>query len=284
MATTVIDTAGWQVVVPVKPALDLAGSHLTATLADRFGGAVVALDSTILVPGYDGAHQIDWTADANGLTDHLVLTVTRAMRAGWLAAGPNGLPGLVTLYADAKRTVAGSTRDPEALGRTSFTVMPGTDSPAVAAAVGGFQAILSPLQGLQAVTATALQVGPQGPPGSITGDGSVPTFTAGAALSGHMAVRAVGDGSVVYASADQPSQAGTVLGITTGAAQAGAQVSVVTAGPVDEPSWAFAPGPVWLGLNGALTQVLPQGGMLQQIGIALLPTRLLVAITPAILL
>ena len=45
MATTLIDTAGWQVVVPVKPALDLTGSRLTATLADRFGGAVVALDS-----------------------------------------------------------------------------------------------------------------------------------------------------------------------------------------------------------------------------------------------
>ncbi|MCJ2053979.1 hypothetical protein [Methylobacterium sp. J-070] len=164
MATTVIDTAGWQVVVPIKPALNLAGSRLTATLADRFGGAVVALDSTVEVPGYDGAHEIDWTADPiTHLTDSLVLTVTKAMRGTWLATGPNGLPGLVTLFADVQRTVAGSSRDPEPLGRISFSVLPGTDSPAVAAASGSFQAVLTAVPGLQAVTATALQVGPQGP-------------------------------------------------------------------------------------------------------------------------
>lgn len=289
MAITLIDTAGWQVVVPVRPALNLTGSHLTATLADRFGGAVVALDSATLVPGYDGAHQIDWTADADGLTSQIVLTVTQAMRGAWLATGPNGLPGLVTLFGDVKRTVAGSTRDPEALGRTSFAVMPGTDSPAVAAAAGSFQAVLAPIQGLQCVTATALQVGPQGPPGAqgpagASADQSATIFTAGAALSGHMAVRAVGDGSVLYASADQPGQAGTLVGVTTGAAASGAQVSVVADGPIDEPSWSWAPGPVWLGLNGALTQGLPQSGILQRVGLALSPTRLLVAIQPPILL
>ena len=162
MATTVIDTAGWQVVVPLKPALKLAGSRLTATLAPQFGGTVVDLDSAVLVPGYDGTHQIDWTADANGLTDRLVLTATRAMRGSWLAAGPNGLPGLVTLFADVKRTVAGSGRDPELLTRASFAVVPGTDSPAVAAAAGSFQAVLS-TQGFQTITATATAIGPQGP-------------------------------------------------------------------------------------------------------------------------
>ncbi|MCJ2102470.1 hypothetical protein [Methylobacterium sp. E-046] len=166
MATTVIDTAVWQVVVPLKPALDLTGSRLTAALADRFGGAVVALDSAVEVPGYDGAHQIAWTADpVTHLTDRLVLTVTRAMRGSWLAAGPNGLPGLVTLFADVKRTVAGSARDPELLTRASFAVVPGTDSPAVAAAASSFQAVLS-AQGFQPITATALATGPQGPPGS----------------------------------------------------------------------------------------------------------------------
>lgn len=166
MATTVIDTAGWQVTVPVNPPRNFTGSRLTATIAPQFGGKVVDLDSAVLVPGYDGAHQIDWTADAEGLTRQIILTVTNAMRGGWSAIAPNGLPGIVPLFADVKRTVAGSTRDPEALGRTSFVAMPGTDSPAVAAAAGGFQAILSPLQGLQAITATALVIGPQGPPGA----------------------------------------------------------------------------------------------------------------------
>ncbi|MGU3387301.1 hypothetical protein ACLBYG_22515 [Methylobacterium sp. D53M] len=163
MATTVIDTAGWLVVVPLKPALNLAGSHLTTTVADRFGGAVVALDSTVVVPGYGGARQIDWTADANGLSDRLVLTITRAMRGDWLAAATNGLPTPVTLYADVKRTVAGSTRDPETLGRTSFAVIPATDSPAVAAARGSFQAVLGSASQILPVAGSALVVGPQGP-------------------------------------------------------------------------------------------------------------------------
>ncbi|MGU3386940.1 hypothetical protein ACLBYG_20685 [Methylobacterium sp. D53M] len=162
MAATVIDTAGWQVVVPLKPAVNLAGAHLTATVAERFGGIVVALDSTVLVPGY-GARQIDWSVDANGLSDRLVLTITRAMRGDWLATAANGLPGLVTLFADVKRTVAGSTRDPETLGRTSIVVVPGTDSPAVAAARGSFQAVLAPVPQLLPVSGTALVMGPQGP-------------------------------------------------------------------------------------------------------------------------
>ncbi|MCJ2021049.1 hypothetical protein MKK84_27115 [Methylobacterium sp. E-065] len=163
MATTQTDTTGWQVVVPVNPALDLTGSRLTATIADRFGGVVVALDSAVLVTGYGAVHQIDWTADpVTRKTSQLILTVTHAMRGSWLAVGPNGLPGLATLFADIQRTEVGSTRDPDLLGRTSFSVMPGTDSPAVAAALGGFQAILLPLPGTQAISATALTVGPQG--------------------------------------------------------------------------------------------------------------------------
>ena len=170
MATTVIDTAGWQIVVPLKPAQNLAGSRLTATLADRFGGAVVALDSAVSVPGYGGVNQIAWTAGADGLSDHLVFTVTWAMRGAWLATGPNGLPGSVVLLADVKRTVAGSTRDPDRLTRASFPVEPGTDSPAVAAAAGGFQAVLAAPSGFQTTTASALPVGPQGPPGPGNAD------------------------------------------------------------------------------------------------------------------
>lgn len=173
MATTLLDTAGWQVVVPIKPALDLTGSRLTCTLTDRFGGAVVALDSATALPAY-GVNQISWTPDpVTGLTSSLLLTITKAMRGDWLATGPNGLPGLVTLFADVLRTVQGSPRDPESLGRTSFAVGPGTNSPAVAAPFGGLQPVLAPLQGLQVITGTVLQVGPQGPPNTAYVDAQV---------------------------------------------------------------------------------------------------------------
>lgn len=125
--------------------------------------------------------------------------------------------------------------------------------------------------------------GPEGASGSGGSDASL-SFTAATALSGHKAVRAIGDGSVGYASADQVAQAGTVVGVTTGAAGIGNPISVVAEGIVDEPSWSWGAGPVWLGLNGALTQTIPQSGVLQRIGLALSPTRLLVALTPPILL
>ncbi len=75
MGGTLTDTMGWQVVVPIKPVLNPTRSHLTATVASRFGGKVVDLDSTVLVSGYDAAHIIDWSAEASGMTDHLVLTI-----------------------------------------------------------------------------------------------------------------------------------------------------------------------------------------------------------------
>ncbi len=59
MGGTLTDTMGWQVVVPIKPVLNPTRSHLTATVASRFGGKVVDLDSTVLVSGYDAAHIID---------------------------------------------------------------------------------------------------------------------------------------------------------------------------------------------------------------------------------
>lgn len=164
MAATVIDTAGWRVVVPILIPLDLAGSRLTATLAGQFGGVAAVLDSAMPAAGYDGAAQIDWSADAiTGLTDRLVLTVTRRMRGSWLAVGSNGRPGPVTLFADIKRTVDGSDWDPEPLGRTSFMVVPGSDSPAVASAAVGSTPVMIATQGLQPLTASSLVPGPQGP-------------------------------------------------------------------------------------------------------------------------
>jgi hypothetical protein len=102
------------------------------------------------------------------------------------------------------------------------------------------------------------------------------TFTAGEPLSGHRAVRLAGSGTVRVASADDIAQAGLVAGVTLHAAEEGEPVAVAIVGEVVEPSWSFAPGPVFLGLNGALVQAPPASGFVQPMGTAITPTRLIV--------
>ncbi|SFT11899.1 hypothetical protein [Methylobacterium sp. yr668] len=113
---------------------------------------------------------------------------------------------------------------------------------------------------------------------------AVETPIAATDLGGQRLVRPLGDGSVAYASCDDPDGAAATLGLTLGAAAAGALVDVVTRGPVEEPSWAFEPGPAFLGIDGTITQVPPSGGLLLPIGRFVTPTRLVLAIGPAVLL
>lgn len=125
-------------------------------------------------------------------------------------------------------------------------------------------------------------MGGDGPPGaSAQGNRSETAVQAAVTLGGHKAVRGTPAGAV-YASAAILADLGTVIGVTTGAAAAGADVAVVSSGAIDEPSWAWAPGPVWLGLDGNLTQIPPAGAFVQQIGVAVGPTRLIVSLGPPI--
>jgi hypothetical protein len=122
-------------------------------------------------------------------------------------------------------------------------------------------------------------IGPPGPPGPA-GGASV-TKTAAEAVSGHRAVKAVGD-QVAYASADVAGDAELVLGVTVGAAIAGAPATVQTVGEMVEGSWAWTVGPVFLGLNGLLTQTPPAAAFVRQIGVAVASDRLLIDLRPPI--
>lgn len=73
-----------------------------------------------------------------------------------------------------------------------------------------------------------------------------------------------------------------ILGITTGSADAGSQIEIAVEGEIDEPTWNWTPGPVYVGVNGLLTQVAPSTGVVQQIGVALASTKILIRIGPAI--
>jgi hypothetical protein len=117
-------------------------------------------------------------------------------------------------------------------------------------------------------------VGLQGPPGS-PGDG--PVATAGETLGGHRCVVIDAAGLAWYASGTNPAHLGRFAGVTLGAATAGAQAALARVGPVTEPSWAWTPDtPVFLSINGLLTQTVPTAGFLPVIGIALSPTSLFI--------
>lgn len=66
-----------------------------------------------------------------------------------------------------------------------------------------------------------------------------------------------------------------ICGLTVTASAGPGDVTVQSAGPVDDGSWNWTPGRVYLGANGALTQVPPADGFDVLIGVAVSATRLL---------
>jgi hypothetical protein len=101
-------------------------------------------------------------------------------------------------------------------------------------------------------------------------------FTAASDLGGHRVVRVSTPDAVNLATCADPECASAPVGVTLGAAVAGSSILVATAGLVVEPSWTFDLGPVYLGLGGALTQIVPASGFILRIGTAIAPTRLMV--------
>lgn len=115
--------------------------------------------------------------------------------------------------------------------------------------------------------------GPTGPAGPA-GSSSV-AKTAAQALSGHRLVSITAADEVDYADSSDGS-ALRVLGMTTGSAEAGAQVGVLLSGEISEPSWDWSLDvPIYLGAEGRLTQVQPTTGYLLQVGLPLSATNVL---------
>lgn len=106
--------------------------------------------------------------------------------------------------------------------------------------------------------------------------------TAGIALSGHRVVY-IGNGNALYASSDGTGVT-AIAGITTGAASAGAPATIQFGGGMSDPSWNWSPGPIWLELNGLLTQTAPASGAIVPIGTATGATRLRIELEAPIFL
>jgi len=108
-------------------------------------------------------------------------------------------------------------------------------------------------QGTQGLPGIAGPRGLPGPPGGATLE-----YTAGVALGGHRVVILNREGKLSYASADNVTHMGRVIGITMGATEPDASCQVQNFDQLDEPSWTWDLNkPVYLGLDGILTQELP---------------------------
>lgn len=81
-------------------------------------------------------------------------------------------------------------------------------------------------------------------------------------IIGHHAVM-VGSDGLVYATNDDVSVISRYIGITTQSAIAGGTVNVTVSGKLAEPSWSWVIGqPIFLGVNGVITQTPPNTGVL----------------------
>lgn len=97
------------------------------------------------------------------------------------------------------------------------------------------------------------------------------SMVASAAIGGDRVVRPTLLGQVSYASSDVPEDMIGPFWLTMAAAEEGVEVQVLALGTHVESSWDWTPNlPVYLGINGLLTQEIPSApSFLAQVGTAL---------------
>ena len=90
-------------------------------------------------------------------------------------------------------------------------------------------------------------------------------YKAGENISGHRVIK-LETGKAYYADNSILLDAFKTVGISKGASSIDADCIIVTYGEMEEPSWGWEEGkPVFLGMNGALTQTCPETGFILQI-------------------
>ena len=125
--------------------------------------------------------------------------------------------------------------------------------------------------------ASVILAGQRGPAGvGIPGPAGGSAFqrTAGETLSALRVVYEL-DGTVHPLDYRDDDHIDLLLGITLTAADTGELLNVQRSGPLDDSSWNWTPGRIWLGADGALTQIYPVDGYDVLIGSAVSATRIL---------
>lgn len=120
-------------------------------------------------------------------------------------------------------------------------------------------------------TVTVISLGVPGPPGAVVNIPEYINATAGSILGGHRVVQ-IFDGVATYASNIDAYDG--QLGLTMSSVAQGESFKAYTSGVVTEPSWNFTKGPVFLSINGLLTQTKPDTGTVILIGRAVAQTKL----------
>ena len=113
-------------------------------------------------------------------------------------------------------------------------------------------------------------------------DISLPTNSV---ISGFKVIRVDSSGFAKYASNDDITHNDKVIGVSTQSITDNTPVLVRTEGFMDDAGWTFTPGdPIYVGLNGSITQTVPSSGFILNLGQALTATRILINIKTSIIL
>lgn len=120
--------------------------------------------------------------------------------------------------------------------------------------------------------------------GGGTGNQSYPILTAGQAISQYKLVTTNAAGLAIYADSATASHVDQVIGISRQAATAGTTFEVQDTGLIENPAWSWTVGkPLFVSLNGDISQDAFSGVFVQQIGFAKSPTEIAVRLGTAVL-
>jgi len=125
--------------------------------------------------------------------------------------------------------------------------------------------------------------GPPGPPGSSSYSLSILTNSP---IGGHRVVYADDNGYPQYASSLVSAHAFRILGLSVNAAGTGELLNIANTQEVVESSWSWdVTKPLWLDVNGLMTQTPPVGGVFSLvIAIPITPTKIFVRVHQPIML
>ena len=116
----------------------------------------------------------------------------------------------------------------------------------------------------------------------VINQGNIIRRTAGQNLSGHKVISAASDGKALYADVNTVTTT-AIIGISLNAALHNDTVNVQNSGTLQHSGWSFTPQePVFVGLNGQLTQTPLNAAYSAEIGVAISPDTILINIQPII--
>lgn len=122
----------------------------------------------------------------------------------------------------------------------------------------------------------SVEQGLPGPPGPIGPAGGIAVSrNTDGPLSALLIVWEDTDGTVRPLDRSDGDHIDLLCGLTLTATGSAGMVNVQRSGTVDDSSWSWTPGRVYLGANGTLTQTPPVDGFSVLVGVAVSPTRLI---------